>query len=78
MQLTEDVDMVVNADDMDDQIFIKHFNARHAGQLAGLSALGEYPLNDEMLELYRKFHDHLHNWLRIDMPHQHRADWDKR
>ena len=70
MQQTELL-MVVSADNMDDETFVKHFNNRHADELPGLTAI--LPIIDPAtLKLYRTFHGHLHHWLRMEMPHEHR------
>lgn len=61
---------VVSAEDMDDETFIKHFNKRHADQLPGLVAILP-SIDQETLLCYRLFHEHLHNWLRMEMPHEH-------
>lgn len=67
---------VVSADDMDDETFIKHFNYRHVGDLEGISRIN-VGLDDEILRMYRSFHDHVHNWLRRDIPHDHRRNWEQ-
>lgn len=72
MKADLDNPMVVNPDDMDDETFVKHYNARHADQLAGLAELGAYPLNDHMIGMWRIAHDHFHRWGRVGISHDHR------
>lgn len=72
MQSTE-VEMVVNADDMDDRTFRLHFSRRHSDNLGGLSELPD-DMTPETTELYRKFHDRIHSLLSMEMPHQHREN----
>jgi len=63
--------MVVSANEMDDTTFIQHFNKRHADQLPGLTSI--LPIIDpQTLKMYRTFHEHLHRWLRMELPHEHR------
>lgn len=66
--------MVVSTDDMDDETFIKHFNARHADQLPGITSIIPC-IDQETLNTYRTFHSHLHRWAEpiLEMPHEHRS-----
>lgn len=63
---------VVSIDDMDDETFVRHYNARHSDQLAGLVELGVYPLNAEMIGMYRMAHEHFHRSGRVETEHKHR------
>lgn len=65
--------MVVSTDEMDDDTFIKHFNARHADKLPGLTSIIP-SIDKQTLNMYRTFHGHLHRWLQMEMPHEHRDD----
>lgn len=54
--------IVVNADEMYDDDFVKHFNLRHDDQLGGLNEI--LLVEDEYtIELFREFHHKLHNSL---------------
>lgn len=59
---------VPNADDMDDETFVAHFEKRHADQMAGRTTLR---LDDELTEMYRTFHDRIHELLPMTTPHEH-------
>lgn len=63
MKVAEDTKLiVVDADEMYDDDFVKHFNLRHNDQLGGLD--GILLVEDEYtIELYREFHHKLHNSL---------------
>jgi hypothetical protein len=68
----KDTPVVVNPDRMSDENFIKHFNKRHADQLAGLRELVN--LSPAVLILYRSFHRWLHYPLfpaSHDLDHKH-------
>jgi len=69
------VPMVVNADEMDDENFLLHFERRHADQLPGISGfLHTMAQQPELIETYRKFHDRIHNLFTPSMmeePHEH-------
>lgn len=67
-----DVPGVVHPDDMSDEDFVRHFNARHPDQLGGLDGI---LLRDELtINLYRNFHYWLHFWhlpSQMEQPHSH-------
>jgi hypothetical protein len=68
VSLTEEVHLVVNADGMDDDIFIMHMNKRHRDSLGGLLRI--WFTSEYMTECWRVFHDRLHQ-LRIGLGHEH-------
>lgn len=72
---TKQIPVVVNADEMDDDTFLKHFAHRHADQLPGVSGFADTIYQQpELIETYRKFHDRLHTVLTPSMmerPHEH-------
>lgn len=74
---TEEIQAVVDADEMDDETFIKHFELRHPDQLPNLRRFVHTAKRDPvMIETYRKFHDRLHAILTPSMmenPHEHEA-----
>lgn len=77
MQQQQELPMVVSPDEMDDDTFIKHFNARHADQLPGITSI--IPCIDPgTLHTYRIFHDKLHEWSKptMELPHEHRASYE--
>jgi predicted transcriptional regulator len=62
--------------EMDDETFIKHFNARHADSLVGSGGTGQLVaehLSEAVMEPYRAFHRQLHR-TRIDLDHYHTGD----
>lgn len=61
--------IVVNADEMDDEIFMKHFEHRHSDQLGGLDGFLD-SISDDTLKCYRTFHDRIHELL-LGMEHRH-------
>lgn len=66
---------VVSADDMDDETFKKHFNYRHVDDLDGISKIN-VGMDDEILRMYRSFHDHIHRWFPGKFSHNHRQEWE--
>lgn len=71
---TEEIPVVVNADDMDDETFIKHFEARHSDQMPNLQRFVHTARRDpDTVELYRKFHDRLHELFTMEERHEHRT-----
>lgn len=64
--------MVVNADDMDDETFVLHFEKRHADKLPNLNGFVHTAKRDpETIEMYRKFHDQLHRFYAMEERHEH-------
>lgn len=71
---TEEVPVVVNADNMDDETFLMHFEARHNDQLPGLDGFTELTKRSPaMIESYRVFHDTLHRLYILEEQHDHEA-----
>lgn len=60
--------LVQLADEMDDDIFIMHMNARHSESLGGLDAI--WFISEYVTECWRAFHWRLHS-LRVDLNHEH-------
>jgi hypothetical protein len=58
--------------EMDDELFVKHFNARHADSLSGMNAL-PFPIEFNIWQLYVAFHYRLH-LTRPDLKHYHEED----
>ncbi len=52
---------VPSADDMDLDTFCRHMTHRHADSLGGLTELRPDHLNSDVEELYRTFHDKIHD-----------------
>jgi len=66
------VQKVVNADSMDDETFVMHFEKRHSDQLPGLQHFVNK--SEEIINMYREFHDKIHQWhltSQLDHPHEH-------
>lgn len=63
---------IPDADEMDDELFIQHFEKRHSDQMGGLT---EFLTDDSLtIEMYRDFHDALHRWhipAMLANPHRH-------
>lgn len=60
-ELPNGLTLVVNADEMYDDDFVKHFDLRHKDQLGGLD--GILLVEDEQtIQLYREFHHKLHEF----------------
>lgn len=68
---TKPIPLVVSADDMDDDVFIKHFNNRHKDQLPSLPNGIMDNIDEVTLTCYRTFHDALHRWVKMETPHEH-------
>ncbi len=60
--------IVVHPDNMDQDTFQKHMNARHGDSLGGLSELKLTSV--QVLLCYRAFHNKLHEF-RPDLAHEH-------
>lgn len=60
---------VPHPDNMDDEIFRKHMNARHADSLGGLTELT--PTSARVIVIYRAFHRRLHD-VRVGLQHEHK------
>lgn len=65
------VPKVVDADEMDDAVFIMHFDNRHDDQLPGLPNGMLKNIHPDTLESYRIFHDQLHRFYILEHPHEH-------
>jgi hypothetical protein len=65
-------DLVISADNMDDETFAKHMTHRHADSLGGLEELTFRSETDIMAGLWRSFHRRLHA-VRVGLPHEHAA-----
>jgi hypothetical protein len=59
MTAMTDIPTVPSADEMNDDIFIRHFNLRHTDSLGGLKAL-PFIMDPYVLGCYRSFHSWLH------------------
>lgn len=57
MATSAEVVTVPNADDMDDETFLKHMDKRHTRQGFHFSTKH---ITDDQIELWRKYHDRLH------------------
>jgi len=68
MPVQQEVQVVVNADRMDDETFLLHMNKRHRDSLGGLLRI--WFINEYITECWRIFHDRLHRF-RIDFEHEH-------
>jgi hypothetical protein len=53
--------LVINADEMYDDHFVKHFELRHKDQLPGIDRI-LLPEDDYTIVLYREFHQKLHEF----------------
>ena len=66
-----DIVTVVNCDEMNDEVFIKHLNARHAGD-PGVQNVTYMPLSlPSYHRTLRAFHERLHD---ISLPGQYSHD----
>jgi hypothetical protein len=63
---------VIAVAEMDDEIFVKHFNARHKDSIADMTNL-PFPIDFGIWQLYVSFHYRLHN-TRVDLDHYHEED----
>ena len=53
--------LLKNSKDMDDELFCKHWNARHARFMKDKIPLGEGPTDTPyIINLYRQYHDTVH------------------
>lgn len=66
-----EIQLVTNADDMDDETFCKHMSYRHQDSLGGMDEI--WPVAESTTDAWRSFHDRLHR-LRLDIPHEHSTD----
>jgi len=75
-QETKEKITVVNADDMSLENFAAHMELRHSGSLGGTSRLPTRHMTAYSEELWRTFHDKLHNEPLLDyngpFDHDHR------
>lgn len=53
--------LVINADDMYDEDFVKHFELRHNDQLKGIDKI-LLPDDEQIINLYREFHHKIHEF----------------
>ena len=75
VQTLPEVVRVPNADDMDLHTFCRHMSARHADSLGGMTQLKPERLSPYVEELYRTFHDKVHDGTLIpgrEFDHYHR------
>ena len=61
--------VVVPAEDMDDETFVRHMNKRHRSSLGGLPYLWE-TCDPYVTSCWRAFHEQLHRW-HITIRHEH-------
>lgn len=68
--------LVVCADGMSDEQFIKHFENRHRDQMPGVTRFVDTAKKDpRLIETYRKFHDRLHELsIVLREPHEHEQE----
>lgn len=69
MSLISDPELVIDADNMDSELFALHMTHRHLDSLGGLTFLSDN-LGDYVEGMYRSFHDRLHD-VRVDLEHEH-------
>lgn len=62
--------LVISIEDMDDETFVKHMEARHADSLGYMMGLKTVLSDHHLLRLWQLYHGHLHRW-RIDLKHEH-------
>lgn len=68
MITVDDLVTVPNADDMDDEIFQKHFNARH---LPDIRLEGNIRIDDRNLAAFRAYHERIHALGLGNFDHEH-------
>lgn len=70
-----DIVEVPDADDMDDETFLKHLDKRHSQDTGTERALHKYPhIQEAWVGPYRAFHEYLH---RTQGGHDHEHVWDE-
>lgn len=72
----EDQVEVPDADDMDDEVFLKHLDKRHAHETGTERALHKFPhIASAWVGTYRAFHDYQHR-VNGDEAYDHVHVWD--